>query len=102
MDSDYFFTLVPIACSFWVFFDACHNRIGPYHDEQQKIHGRSPIWWGTLTLFLTIIFFPLYLIRRKTLLAVAQDNPVKSDKSLGILILSILSGLFIWYFHLSY
>lgn len=95
-------TLVPIICAFWVFIDACNNHIGVYRDEQQKIHGRSPIWWGVVTLLLVFIFLPYYLIERKSMLEKAKTNPVSSDKSIGILILLVLSGILFWYFHLRY
>ncbi|CDL79746.1 hypothetical protein [Xenorhabdus cabanillasii] len=100
--SSFFFTLIPIAAAFWVYFDAYHNRIGTYRDELNRLRGHSPVWWGACTLLLLIVFFPLYLIRRKTLLAMAQKYPANSDKSIGILVMSILSVLVIWLFHFRY
>ncbi|MDC9620118.1 hypothetical protein PSI22_00370 [Xenorhabdus sp. XENO-7] len=102
MDSDFFFTLILIAAGFWVYFDAYHNHIGTYRDEQNRLRGHSPVWWGACTLLLPIVFLPLYLIRRKTLLAMAQKYPSNSDKSIGILVISILSALAIWLFHFNY
>ncbi|CAM3719703.1 MULTISPECIES: hypothetical protein [Xenorhabdus] len=100
--SSFFFTLIPIAAAFWVYFDAYHNRIGTYRDELNRLRGHSPVWWGTLTLLLLIIFLPLYLIQRKALLEIAKEHPANSDMSIGILVMSILSGLMIWYYNFNY
>ncbi|AYA40566.1 hypothetical protein HZS38_09225 [Xenorhabdus nematophila] len=102
MDSDFFFTLMLIAAAFWVYFDAYQNRIGTYRDELNRLRGHSPVWWGVCTLLLLIVFLPIYLIRRKTLLAMAQKYPASSDKSIGILVMSILSAFVIWFLHFSY
>lgn len=100
MESSFLLTLVPIACSFWVFFDTCTNHIGVYRDEQQKTHGRSPVWWGIAVLLIVFIYLPWYLIQRGQLITNAKAHPVNSDKNLGILILATLSMFIFWFFHL--
>ncbi|CAM3279080.1 hypothetical protein; putative membrane protein [Xenorhabdus nematophila ATCC 19061] len=100
--SSIFFTLIPIAAAFWVYFDAYQNRIGTYRDELNRLRGHSPVWWGALTLLLLIVFLPIYLIRRKTLLEIAKEHPANSDKSIGILVISILSVIIFWYYNFNY
>lgn len=100
MNANIFAYVVIIICAFWVFFDAINHRIGPYRVEVNgkiKIKGISPIFWGILTLAFFIIAFPYYLFRRKTLIENAKDAPVNTDKSLGIIILIILSALILYY-----
>lgn len=97
MDSDIFFTLIPIVAGFWVYFDALSNRIGSYRDEKNKLQGHSPVWWGVLTILLVIITLPLYLFLRKGLLKTAEEHPANSDKSIGLLVMIIASGIVIWY-----
>lgn len=99
MDSDFFYTLIPIAAGYWVYFDAYSHRIGTYRDERGQIRGNSPVWWGVLTLIICILMLPMYILDRRRLLAVAKEHPADSDKSIGILVMTIVSGLIVWYFH---
>ncbi|EOF5041032.1 TPA: hypothetical protein ACS8CD_003667 [Providencia alcalifaciens] len=99
MDSDLLITLTIIGCSWWVYFDASSHQIGSYRDELNRVRGWSSISWGIGSLILFVIFFPLYLIRRKTLLKIAEKHPAKSDKSLGILVIAMISVFLLWYFH---
>lgn len=96
-----FTNLVVVVCSFWVFVDAANNKIG-VHTIQDGINkgqknGFSPVVWGVGAFF--IIPFFIYLFRRKTLLLLAKENPVETDKSKGFIILFlIISGLLMFSF----
>lgn len=99
MDSDLLITLAIIGCSWWVYIDASNNQVGSYRDELNRVRGWSSISWGIGSFVLFIIFFPLYLIRRKALLKIAKEHPANSDRSIGILIMAVLSVFVLWYFH---
>lgn len=87
-----FINLVIVVCAFWVFNDAANNKIGVYKikDGVSKGYstGLSPIVWGAGSLFIFMFF--VYLLRRKSLIAAAKENPVKTDKSTGFIILFLL------------
>lgn len=96
-----FINLVIIVCSFWVFNDAASNKIGvhPIKDGVSKGYksGVSPVVWGVGTFF--VIPFFIYLLRRKSLIEVAKENPTVTDKSKGFIILFlIMSGLLMFSF----
>lgn len=94
--------LVIVVCAFWVFYDAANNKIGVYKikDGVSKGYsaGLSPIVWGVGSA-LTLIMLFIYLLRRKSLIAKAKENPVETDKSIGfIIIFLIMSALLIFSF----
>lgn len=101
MDSDLIITLAIIGCSWWVYFDASSHKVGSYQDELNRVKGWSSTSWGIGSFVLFIIIFPLYLIRRKALLKIAKEHPVDSDRSLGVLIMAVISVFTLWYFHFS-
>jgi hypothetical protein len=67
--------IVIVISALWVYWDATGNRIG-------KVSGAGGFFnmsagaWATVTMFLWIIAFPSYLIKRSTLLEVATRHPV--------------------------
>ncbi|MBL1541370.1 hypothetical protein ELD63_33070, partial [Klebsiella pneumoniae] len=59
--------------------------------------GLSPIVWGASSLFIFPFF--IYLYRRKTLLSIAKEYPVQTDKSTGfIIVFLIVSAVMIYSF----
>lgn len=96
-----FINLVIIVCCFWVFFDAANNHIG-MHTVKDGVNkgyrsGLSPIVWGASSLFVFPFF--IYLYRRKTLLSIAKEYPVQTDKSTGfIIVFLIVSAVMIYSF----
>ena len=68
---------IAVVSAIWVYLDATKNKIG-------KIQGKKGIFnmsagaWGTVTLLLWIIGFPAYLIKRKSLIEKANENPIES------------------------
>jgi len=96
-----FINLVIVVCAFWVFNDAANHKIGVYKIKEGNSKGYStglsPIVWGAGSLLIFTFF--IYLVRRKSLITLAQDNPVDTDKSTGFIILFlIVSGLLMFSF----
>ncbi|MEW8796916.1 hypothetical protein AB2523_25090 [Klebsiella michiganensis] len=90
---------IVVVCCFWVFFDAASNKIG-MHKVKDGVNkgyrsGVSPIVWGAGSLF--IIPFFIYLFRRKTLLSIAKENPVITDKSTGFIIMFLIVSIVMLY-----
>ncbi|WP_181297007.1 hypothetical protein [Pseudomonas sp. Q2-TVG4-2] len=69
------FVLVVAASAVWVYMDATSNGIGK--TEGKGFINLSAGAWGVLTLLLWIIAFPVYLIKRRSLIEKAKDHPVQ-------------------------
>ena len=68
-------TAIVATTSVWVYLDATENNIGkiPY---VKGMFNMSAGAWAIVTLFLWIIGFPAYLIKRRSLIAAAKTRPV--------------------------
>lgn len=79
----------------WVYFDATKNKIGKIQDEK-GIFNMSAGAWAIVTLFLWIIAFPSYLIKRSSLIDKAKENPIDvNGRSAEIAALSVTGVLWI-------
>lgn len=91
--------IVVIICVFWVFFDAASHKIGSYvvADGIQKGYrkGLHPVAWAILSFLILPFFF--YLLKRKSLLETAKENPAVTDKSISFIILLLLASAWILY-----
>lgn len=67
--------LVVAASAVWVYLDATKNGIGK--TQGGGFFNLSAGAWGVVTLALWFIAFPAYLIKRKRLIAKAQENSVQ-------------------------
>lgn len=80
--------LLPI----FVYFDATKHKIG-------KIPGKSGFTnnsagnWAVGTLLLAIVIFPLYLIKRKSLILLANESPVEANsRNAKLAVIAIISS----------
>ena len=88
-------TLLVVASSIWVYWDATSNKIGKYSDAKGMFN-MSAGAWAVVTLLLWIIVFPAYLIKRSSLIEKAKDSPIDVSWRGGKLAaLSIVGGLWI-------
>ncbi len=62
--------LMIITTSEWVLIDA--HRMGVKKGWTTGIFNMSPIWWGILCLYIWIIIFPAYLIKRPLFKSISQ------------------------------
>ena len=61
-------------CAIFVYYDATKNKIGKIADEK-RFTNMSAGMWSVGVLLLWIIIFPLYLIKRSSLIEKAKENP---------------------------
>lgn len=58
----------------FVYFDATKNKIGKLPDNKGFLNMSAGMWsFGVLLLW--ILIFPLYLIKRSSLIGIAKENP---------------------------
>jgi hypothetical protein len=84
-----------VACALWVYWDATGNKIG-------KVAGTGGLFnmsagaWATVTMFLWIIGFPSYLIKRSALIEVAKSHAVEvKGRMMKTVILGIIGALWV-------
>ena len=91
--------LIVVASAVWVYWDASSNKIGPVPDK--KSFNQSAFMWGLGCIFLWIVVFPVYLVKRKQLIEAAKEHPVEEKQrglKVGMLIfmaLGILAPFFV-------
>jgi hypothetical protein len=86
-----------VTCALWVYWDATGNKIG-------KVSGASGLFnmsagaWATVTMFLWIVAFPSYLIKRSALIEVAKSHAVDvKGRVIKTLILGFIGALWVLY-----
>lgn len=72
-------TLVVAISAVWVYLDATNHRIGKVPDAG-GLFNMSAEAWGIATLFLWVVAFPAYLIKRNTLKQRAKSHPVTPSR----------------------
>jgi len=87
--------VIIVVSALWVYWDATANKIG-------KIPGAGGLFnmsagaWSVVTMFLWIIGFPAYLIKRSTLIERAQNQPVVvSGRIVKMIILAVIGALWV-------
>lgn len=73
------FQVLTLITPIWVYWDATNKRIGK-KTNQKGFLNISAGAWSVATLGLWIIAFPLYLIKRNTLIKAAKEHPVDVTK----------------------
>jgi len=80
----------------WVYLDATKNEIGKIPGSK-GVFNMSAGGWGAATLFLWIVGFPAYLVKREKLIAKARTSPVvvkgRMVKAAVLAIAGALAGL---------
>ncbi|WP_432719897.1 hypothetical protein R0381_003600 [Jeongeupia wiesaeckerbachi] len=88
-------TLVVAVSAVWVYLDATKHKIGKRPGASGLLN-LSAGGWAASTLFLWIIGFPAYLIKRKSLIALASDMPVTvSRRGVKTGVLAAIGGLWV-------
>jgi hypothetical protein len=82
-----------VVCALWVYWDATGNKIG-------KVPGAGGLFnmsagaWATVTMFLWIVGFPSYVIKRSALIEVAKNHAVEvKGRMIKALILGLIGTL---------
>lgn len=93
--------LVVVLSSIWVYYDATSNKIGKIKGIKGMFN-MSAGGWCLVTLLLWIVGFPSYLIKRKALTTIANENPIEysaAKKSIAFFLLSLIlvAGAFLFY-----
>ena len=67
---------IVVGTSIWVAFDA--SRIGVKSGQLKGMFGMGPVGWFFCCLFLWIVCFPAYLVKRAELIAInsAETSPI--------------------------
>lgn len=79
-----------IGSAFFVYYDASKNKIGKIQGEK-GFFNMSAGGWALAALWIWIIAFPVYFIKRAKLIQKAQDNPKEpSNRNLKLAILGAL------------
>src|SRR5947208_8333497 len=88
------FAIIVIS-ALWVYWDATGHKIG-------KIPGAGGVLnmsagaWAVVTLFLWIIGFPIYLMKRSTLIEKAKSQPVEvKGRVVKLVVLAVIGGLWL-------
>lgn len=95
---DLIVVLVVVITAVWVYLDATKNKIGKVKDSKGMFN-MSAGAWGTVTLFLWIIGFPAYLIKRSNLIETAKESPIvveSAGRAVKTAILAIIGALFVF------
>lgn len=93
--SSLLFLIVPLSALF-VYWDATKNKIGILKDENGKRQkgSFSALELALTTLLLWIYGFPLYIIKRKSLIQKAKENPIESkNRDIFLKIFAIIAGI---------
>ena len=89
--------IIVTLSSLWVYVDASKNKIGNSPNGGLLNIGGAG-WWGVLCLLLWIIAFPLYLMKRNKLIALAKAHPSEpTNRNLKIGVFSIIAIGSIWW-----
>ncbi|SHK68549.1 hypothetical protein SAMN02745216_03906 [Desulfatibacillum alkenivorans DSM 16219] len=89
-----FVWMLVIGCSIFVYWDATRNKIGKISDKKSLTNAPAGLWaFGTFMLW--IMVFPLYLYKRKDLIAKAKEHPVEPSQAQRKAILSVLGVLLV-------
>ena len=89
--------IIVTLSSLWVYVDASKNKIGNSPNGGLLNIGGAG-WWGVLCLLLWIIAFPLYLMKRNKLIALAKAHPSEpTNRNLKIGVFSIIAIVSIWW-----
>lgn len=77
--------------SIWVYLDASEKNIGKIENDS-SLFNMSAGAWGVATLLLWVIGFPVYLIRRASLIKKAKKSPVRPKGQAAKTIALIAAG----------
>ena len=67
--------IIGFLCPLWVYIDASGHKIG--RTPQGGFFNIGAGWWGVLSFLVWIVVLPLYLIKRKKLIAIAKTYPIE-------------------------
>jgi hypothetical protein len=85
----YVIPVVVVASAFWVYFDATANKIGRVAGVKGMFN-MSAGGWAAVTLFLWIVGFPSYLIKRAALIQLAKTNPTEvKARAVGFVLVAV-------------
>ena len=88
--------IIGCLCSLWVYIDASGDKIG--RTPQGGLFNIGAGWWGVLSFLLWIVIFPLYLIKRKKLIALAKTYPIEPKaRKFKIIIFVLICALLIFF-----
>jgi len=91
-------TIIISISAVLVYIDATNHNIGKI-PGQKGFFNMSAGAWASVTLLLWIAGFPLYLIKRNSLIAAAQEAPVHATGRLWKVTLLAVAGLFFVLFY---
>lgn len=80
-----------VVSAIWVYWDATSNSIGKI-EGGKGLFNMSAGAWSLVTLFLWIVGFPAYLVKRGDLIEIARENPVKANGRGGKMAALTLAG----------
>jgi hypothetical protein len=87
--------LIIVISAIWVYVDATGHKIGKVKDAS-GLFNISAGAWSVVTMFLWIVGFPAYLIKRSALIERAESAPVEvGGRWLKVAVLCIVGGLLI-------
>ncbi len=87
--------LVIAGSAIWVYLDATGHKIGKVK-EARGMFNMSAGAWSVVTLFLWIVGFPAYLLKRSTLIERAKASPVDAGgRWFKVAILLIVAALMV-------
>jgi len=84
--------LIIAVSSVWVYIDATNNKIGKI-PEQKSFFNLHAGGWAVVTILLWIVAFPAYLIKRKSLIELAKEQPIEVSNPLPKTVALAVVGL---------
>lgn len=94
-----FFMFLVTLCAVWVYWDATGNRIGK--TDAKGLFNLPAGAWAVCTLLLWIVAFPAYLLKRASLISIANEKPVDVKMRVFKAIVIFLLGM-LWIMTASY
>lgn len=89
------FVAIVVVSAIWVYVDATGHKIGKVK-EAGGLFNMSAGAWSVVTMFLWIVGFPAYLIKRSALIERAGSAPVEvGGRWVKVAILCVIGGLWV-------
>jgi hypothetical protein len=84
-----------VVSAVWVYMDATGHKIGRVK-EAGGLFNMSAGAWSVVTMFLWIVGFPAYLIKRSALIERAETTPVEvGGRWVKVVVLCVVGGLWV-------
>lgn len=89
---NFVFFIAVVLSGTWVYYDATKNNVGKIKNEKGMFN-MSAGSWCVVTLFLWIVGFPAYVLKRKSLIIQAKESPVQYSQVKRTVVFVVLAAI---------